>query len=103
MCGMKVWWDLFLGVLIGLSCLLTPYYLAFPDLYGNFMVYFDNISNVCFILDLVISFFTSYHDDDYKLVDDLKVSASILFKCLVNCPTLSQGLVFHRFHFQHTF
>lgn len=69
----KIVWDFGMAMLIAISCIITPYYLAFPDAYTVFNYYFDNCSNIIFVTDLVMCFFTSYHDEDYKIIDDRKV------------------------------
>ena len=46
--------------LILLTCLLTPYSLAFPETYTNKMLFLDYTLNILFFLDVILSFFSAY-------------------------------------------
>lgn len=59
-----------------LTCLITPYSLAFQqdeDRYQS-LVILDAIVNVCFFIDLLISFLSPYYDEEFNLIDEYRVS-----------------------------
>lgn len=58
-----------------LTCLMTPYSLAFQqddDRYFSLTVV-DNLVNVCFFIDLLFSFLSPFYDEEYNLIDDYRV------------------------------
>lgn len=56
-----------------MTCIITPYSLAFPDTYSSSLVTFDISLNFLFLVDIIINFLTAYHDE-LIVVDDHKVS-----------------------------
>jgi hypothetical protein len=60
-----------------ITCILTPYNVAFySDDYSAGFLAFDQLVNSAFFIDLVLTFFTAYNDEDEELVVDHKVSSS---------------------------
>ena len=59
----KVFWDLFVLVLLLLVCIIVPYRLAFYPDQSTGWVYFYLIMDFCFFLDIIVTFFTSVPDD----------------------------------------
>ena len=59
----KVFWDLFVLVLLLLVCIIVPYRLAFYPEQSSGWVYFYLIMDFCFLLDIIVTFFTSVPDD----------------------------------------
>jgi hypothetical protein len=53
---------------------LTPLFLAFPDIYTSGMMYMDQSMNVMFLVDIILNFFTAFFDEDYMIINDIKVS-----------------------------
>lgn len=60
--------------LIVLSCLFSPYSVAFPDTYSRNMFTFDIAINAIFFVDIIINFLKVYEDGHYRLVESRKVS-----------------------------
>lgn len=60
--------------MILLTCILTPFYLAFPDTYSPGMNNFDYAMNIVFFIDIFINFNSAYNNENYKVIDDRKVS-----------------------------
>ena len=60
----KIFWDLFVLVLLLLVCIIVPYRLAFyPDKQSNAWVVLYLAMDFCFFLDIIVTFFTSVPDD----------------------------------------
>lgn len=57
-----------------MTCGFTPYYLAFPEGYDYNMAILDLSMNVVFGIDLFYNFFSAYYDEDFQIIDSLKVS-----------------------------
>ena len=78
--------------MILLTCILTPFYLAFPDCYGSGMNSFDHVMNIGFLIDIFINFASAYHNANYKVIDDRKVSI-FAANSTENCQKLFNGVV----------
>lgn len=68
---MKTYWDLFIGLILIISCCTTPYLLAFyndnPD-HGPW--YIINLTfNIIFGIDIILSFISAYYNEDYYMID----------------------------------
>lgn len=63
--------------MILLTCILTPFYLAFPDTYSLGMNNFDHAMNIVFLFDIFINFASAYNNANYKVIDDRKVSVFV--------------------------
>ena len=60
----KIFWDLFVLVLLLLVCIIVPYRLAFyPETQSNAWVVLYLAMDFCFFLDIIVTFFTSVPDD----------------------------------------
>ena len=60
----KIFWDLFILVLLLLVCIIVPYRLAFyPDQSGPWVIFYL-VMDFCFFLDIIVTFFTSVPDDE---------------------------------------
>lgn len=69
---MKANWDLWLTLLLIITCVITPYRIAF-EAKGHVELRANIVSvaiDIFFLTDMVFSFFTAYTDDDFKIVDD---------------------------------
>lgn len=68
-------WDLFIGLILIVSCTVTPYHIAFykyDDPLGAWEV-INVIFDITFAVDIIASFVSSYYDEDFYVVDDLKI------------------------------
>jgi hypothetical protein len=75
----KVYWDLFITMILLISCLITPWRIAFADLKKidieeplhweiiNYLI--DGL----FAVDIFVIFNSAYHDDDFNIVVDRKL------------------------------
>ena len=70
----KVFWDLLVTLLILFVCVTAPWRLAFTDEDDLAWMIVGGIVDSFFLVDLVISFFTAYHDEEYNFIDDRKVT-----------------------------
>ena len=70
---MKANWDLWLTVLLIVTCIITPYRIAFEAKEGSNekrSVIVNNIIDVFFLFDMIFSFTTAYTDEDFRVIDD---------------------------------
>lgn len=51
------------------SCIQTPAAIAF-DWNDPFTVYSSYVIDICFLIDLVLTFFSAYQEDDFHMVED---------------------------------
>ena len=68
-------WDLFIGLILIITCSVTPFHIAFyedENAIGGFR-YVNYMFDAFFGMDLCVQFISAYYDDDFKLVDDIKV------------------------------
>lgn len=56
-----------------MTCLFTPYSMAFPESYNDKMFIFDLVMNSLFFVEICMSFVTAYYNQNFELVDDVKV------------------------------
>mmetsp|Transcript_26579 Transcript_26579/g.40570 ORF Transcript_26579/g.40570 Transcript_26579/m.40570 type:complete len:153 (-) Transcript_26579:169-627(-) len=69
----KVYWDLFITVILLISCILTPYNIAFGGIQeplGWTMINFT--IDGMFLIDILIIFNSAYYDDEFIIVEDRK-------------------------------
>lgn len=63
--------------------MMTPYTVAFQRDPTTFTQVTENFINACFLVDVVINFFSAYYDNEYDIIADHKVTFfSILIKHL---------------------
>ena len=67
-------WDLIITVLILFVCITAPWRLAFSDEDDLLWMITGIVVDSFFLFDLVLNFFFAYHDEEYNLVDDRKVT-----------------------------
>ena len=70
---MKANWDLWLTVLLIVTCIITPYRIAFEAKEGNDekrSTIVNIIIDLFFLLDMIFSFTTAYTDEDFRAIDD---------------------------------
>lgn len=59
---------------------ILPYRVCFVDTYSSFYYNFDLVMNVVFGLDILVSFFSAYYDDDNVLVTNNRYIAIYYLK-----------------------
>ena len=74
----KVYWDLFITMILLLSCIVTPWRIAFADLKKidiNEPVGWEIANQVIdflFAIDIIIIFNSAFHDEDFNIVENRK-------------------------------
>ena len=70
-------WDVFISLVLMVSCFTTPFDLAFPQILEEAPAYaaFSSAMDVLFLVDIIINFFSAYEDEYYATQDDFKVIA----------------------------
>ena len=74
----KGFWELVISILVFTVCIITPWRLAFvaaDDAVWDVIWY---TVNSFFVIDMILNFFMAYYDDEYNLIDDIKVRSPIL-------------------------
>ena len=66
----KKMWDLLIAILILYSAIITPYEIAFSD--SNKVSWFDVFIDILLGIDIVLTFFSAYTDDEENLVKNHK-------------------------------
>lgn len=64
--------------MIILTCLYTPYTLAFVDTYEVGFTVCDQLQNSIFLFDIFVNFFSANQDEDFVVVDSHYVSTKDL-------------------------
>jgi len=59
--------------MIVVTCIYTPYTIAFVSGTVTAFTVVDQIQNCIFLIDIVINFFSGYYDEDFSIIDDNKV------------------------------
>ena len=74
---MKTIWDLFIGFILVVSCSVTPYHIAFYDYEESIGIWkaLNYIFDIAFGIDLILQFFSAYYDEDFYIIDELKIIA----------------------------
>ena len=67
----KIFWDLFVSTILLMSCLITPFDLAFPHISDEYFGYYCfTLSLDCmFLIDIIINFLSATQDDTFVMVD----------------------------------
>lgn len=68
----KTWWDLFMTFILLLTCIMTPYIIAFLPKEPLGIQIMNYIVDTLFLIDIVVIFFTAYYDEDVKIIDNRK-------------------------------
>lgn len=74
---MKTFWDLFIGFILVVSCSVTPYHIAFYDLDESIGIWkvLNYSFDIAFGIDLILQFLSAFYDDDFYIIDDIKIIA----------------------------
>lgn len=70
----KVRWDLCIGLLVVYSATLTPYHIGFAVNLSTYERYLDYTLDSIFAIDVVLNFFTGYHDGELCVCKLRKIS-----------------------------
>ena len=75
-------WDLICGVCLVISCLMIPYHLAinFNDMEVDNFAIGNDIIDICFFIDILVTFNTAVPVSQVKLIDDRKMIAKMYLK-----------------------
>ena len=66
-------WDLFMNIILMLTCIIVPLRLAFGDEQEALgWVIIPAIFDILFLMDIIVIFNTAYYDEHLQIVDDRK-------------------------------
>ena len=72
-------WDLFMTLVLIITCIQTPLNIAFEDLDASKVdngvksfVILDYIIDALFLIDILVIFNSAFYDEDVELIDDRK-------------------------------
>ncbi|TNV84791.1 hypothetical protein FGO68_gene4313 [Halteria grandinella] len=68
----KTIWDFISTGFISVTCTVTPFYIAFPELITSAHQSFDITMNIVFFIDILLNFNMAYLDQDHSIVDNYK-------------------------------
>lgn len=72
----KQYWDLFITLILLISCIIVPYRIAFGEIEEPLQWKMINYSiDSFFTIDIILIFNSAYHDSEYRIVEDRKVIA----------------------------
>ena len=63
-------WDALITLILLITCMITPYRLAFAGADPPFWLFVNIAVDLMFAIDIVLSFLTAYYTDEYELVDN---------------------------------
>lgn len=72
--GFKIFWDLFIMLVIVFSCIIIPIRIAFggiDDSKGWKIV--NYVMDFIFLIDIIVTFNSAYYDDSFKLIEDREI------------------------------
>lgn len=78
----ELYWDVFQSILLLVTCVLTPFTLAFSDELAD-VVWYSSMNaaiDSCFALDIILNFNLAYQDEAYAVVDDRWLVAKGYFR-----------------------
>jgi len=72
-------WDLFMTLVLIITCIQTPLNIAFEDIDNpsKKSAILDYIIDALFFVDIIVIFNSAYYDDDVELIDDRKSIAIV--------------------------
>jgi hypothetical protein len=74
----KIVWDFFVGALIMESVIIVPLRLGFHVTSSGVAAYFDVFVDLCFGIDMVLTFFTAYEQESVMIVDHMNICKNYL-------------------------
>lgn len=69
----KANWDLLLTLLLVITCILTPYTIAFVGTSTLGQTIFNTTIDIFFLIDIIFNFNSAFTDEDFIVIDDRKV------------------------------
>jgi len=69
-----MFWDLLISIILLITCLITPFNLAFQDEVEeiDWYIKMNYLIDILFGIDIIVNFFTAYQNDLFEIVDDRK-------------------------------
>ena len=67
---LKIYWDLFITLILLFACLVTPYRIAFVKRDDQVWNIIDAVVDILFVIDIILIFNTAFYDSNYKLIDN---------------------------------
>ena len=74
----KIIWDFFIGALILESVIIVPLRLGFSVDAKGLAIVFDVLVDICFGLDMVLTFFTAYEKDNVMIMEHKRICKNYL-------------------------
>ena len=72
----KVNWDLFITIILLISCITTPFRIAFGGIEDPLeWVIINATIDILFLIDIFVNFFSAYYDAEFQIVEDRKLIA----------------------------
>ena len=71
-------WELFMTIILLISCFLTPVEIAFSptvDSKSSAQSIFEYVMDFLFFSDVIVTFYCAYQNEDFTIIDDRKVIA----------------------------
>lgn len=66
----KSWWDLFMTLVLLITCIATPYTIAFVPEEPPSLIITNATIDSLFGVDMILMFFSVYYDEEMKLIDN---------------------------------
>ena len=63
-------WDLFITVILLLTCVVTPIRIAFYESDDVLWTAINYTIDFCFLVDMIVSFNSASYDEDFKILDN---------------------------------
>lgn len=75
--SLKIYWDLWMTLVLVVSCIQTPVDIAFSSSNNNWTVnsIMSLIMDIFFLIDILFCFFSAYEDDNDDIIESRKVIA----------------------------
>lgn len=77
---LKGYWDLFISLVLIMTCSITPFMIAFYDETDASFTVFDMLTDIFFMIDIIVIFFSAYYDSDFNLIDNYAEIACNYFR-----------------------
>lgn len=70
---LKSYWDIFMTIILIISCITTPLRLAFADEHElEFWIIANAIIDSMFLIDMLLTFFSAHYDENLIIIDNRK-------------------------------
>jgi hypothetical protein len=66
----KANWDLCITLVLIFTCMVTPYNISFNEVETNGWKIVNGVIDTLFLIDIICSFFQSYYDEDFGIIED---------------------------------